>query len=262
MRSFLAISLFILGQQAASACPPELLNQLGNDAAFQVFAAAAQQASKSPGVKTQPPEARMGLNEFGFAVLKTESFFPEATMREIFESLPKSSTIVVEAESIFKPGDVLTDEPQALRLTESQLGPIRLYLGWLLTWINSALVSSGERVQLISADVRISKAGGEQNSFPKWHQDGGYLAAAVSLLGHGTEFLPTSPFLIAEAESLELECRGRSDHRATPRGQTLVFSCVERFRKTQSIPPTLHRTPAGDNDRMFLIVRYRSSPRT
>jgi hypothetical protein len=262
MRAFLYWFVFslLVFQTLGYSCPPELFAESWDNKAFEDFANAvhlAEGSSKRAHTIKQMGDLQRSSGK-GFAVLDTTDFFPTQTMHRIFNRLPKPSTVVLVSHDVFVAGEILSGKKENQRLSSEELHPFQEYLAWLSQKINQTLPID-EQVLISGADLRVSSAGGKKNLFPEWHQDGGYLAAAVSLLGSGTEYLFESPIgLFEDLTALRLKTQ---KYGKTPEGQTLLFSGKDRFDNFGDIAPTLHRSPIADTDRMFMIVRYRLKTR-
>ena len=192
----------------------------------------------------------------GHATVDTATFFPPKLVRPLFDLFPNgSSWLLVASGEPFRDGEVLSDAPFPT-LGDDYREALLPFVRWLLERINASLPAD-EQVVVSNVDVRFSAASTEVHAFPAWHQDGDDLAATVSLLGDGTEHWIESPALDEEAFEKHLaEVGNGPDFRQTPEGQTLIFSALERFRRT-GIAATVHRSSPCTRDRLLLLIRFK-----
>jgi hypothetical protein len=175
-------------------------------------------------------------------------------MRGLFETLLKPSPRGVAGVDPFRPGSVLADGPKG-EWTAKPLAPFDRYLDWLVAGLRRALPRD-EPIELRSVDLPVSARADERNVFPEWDQDGGYLAATVSLLAPGTESRTTSPAAEGEWSELALAVDPVTSLGAAARGQKLLCFCVECFHRRRDVAPTVYRSAAVETDRRFFTVRF------
>jgi hypothetical protein len=196
----------------------------------------------------------------GVAVLDTRAAFPEPAMRALLSRLPKFATIYLVKYGERSEGEVCCEGPQR-RLPQEDIAFFQSYLEKVIESINRTLAPN-ENVELESAEIRITHPESKDIPFLNWHLDAFYMAFTVSLIGPGTDYIANSPKFSADAVEA-LDSKGsfsdRQDVLHTLRGETLIFSAIDRAARYHDVAATIHRTPEPlPEARMLLIARLRS----
>ena len=195
----------------------------------------------------------------GYAVLPTAERLHASLGRGLIEAHPSGLLAAV-------------DDPH---LSPRHSQALAAYTTWLEDLVNEAL-GSGDPLLRRNGFARSSRGGevrvntaARSTRDDRWHVDGGFVRAALTLEGEGTDFLPVVPgirtedwqrtwYLRAESEA-RLRAQGFHAVRAR-RGDIVLFrgqadQLATEARQVPGWEPAIHRSPLGAaQDRAFVIV--------
>lgn len=178
-------------------------------------------------------QAKAGLDPRagpGHAVLDLRRYLPPQAGDLIHRRLPPASQV-----RDFDTGEVLKGRSVS-HISPEDRAAMRVFTSWLEDLLGEAL---GKRPRADLVQLRAWSRGERGLTAPAPHVDGGDVSALVALKGSGVVYRPD----------------GSEEDRPLLAGEVLLFSGTERAKSHPGLRPTVHRSPAADEDRLLLVVR-------